>query len=117
MAERPFIFLPPPEFDNRQKLPGGGSGFRKPSPSQQRPRLNQRFETIALSFRGLQADIQGIEPEQVIVLETVTASVERVANAAKKIPGLEWLAELDLGELEPDYGFEDEQNPVRGPFF
>ena len=39
-----------------------------------------------------------MEPEQAIVLQTLTGAVQDVAKAAGKIPGLEWLAKADLDE-------------------
>ena len=52
------------------------------------------------------------EPEQVIVLETVGA-VKDVAKAASKIPGLEWLTELDLEEGDAGDGFKDTKDPTK----
>lgn len=42
-----------------------------------------------------------------VVIETLTEAVENVAKAAAKIPGLEWLAERDLDDVPPEYGFAD----------
>jgi len=59
----------------------------------------------------LQATIEGAEPEQVIVLETLTSRVDDVAKAAARIPGLEWLAEIDLEDAAPVHGFADLEEP------
>jgi hypothetical protein len=58
----------------------------------------------------LQSTSLGIQPEQTLVLETV-GSVERFINAVKKISGLEWLGELELTDIDPGDGFEDERDP------
>jgi hypothetical protein len=75
--------------------------------------LQAKFEQIAAGLRELQPTIAGAEPEQVIVLETLTSAVDNVSKAASKIPGLEWLAERDLDEVEPEFGFQDEKAPEK----
>ena len=45
-----------------------------------------------------------------LVLEIV-GRIQDFVNAVGKIPGLEWLGEHELEEIEPDYGFEDETRP------
>ena len=44
----------------------------------------------------------GADPEQVVVIETLTEAVDNVAKAAARIPGLEWLAERDLDDVPPE---------------
>lgn len=92
-------------------LGGRGPTYRRPTAAQQRARLQNRFDTIAQSFQDLQTTVAGIEPEQVIVLEALTGAVQDVAKAAARVPGLEWLAERDLEDVTPEFGFEDEQAP------
>jgi hypothetical protein len=114
MADQPFLVFPRViATAERTKLGGGGGKFKKPTPAQQRARLEQRFHQIANSFQGLQATIEGAEPEQVIVLETLTSRVDDVAKAAARIPGLEWLAEIDLEDGVPDHGFSDIKDPTK----
>ena len=48
----------------------------------------------------------GVLPDQVLVLETV-GSVNDFVDAVSKVDGLEWLAESDLSDLEPDDDFRD----------
>ena len=43
----------------------------------------------------------GLEPEYVLVLETI-GKIENFERAVRKIKGMEWLAEIDDEELEPD---------------
>lgn len=113
MPERPYILFPAPMREIRQRLGGGGRPFRRPTAQQQRQRLERKFQQIASGFVDLQATVQGIEPEQVIVLETVAKSIDGLASAAARVPGLEWVAELDLGETDPGDGFEDAQDSQR----
>ncbi len=49
----------------------------------------------------LQAESHDLVPEDVVVLETV-GSVENFIRTVEKIPGLEWLAEVDETEIPPD---------------
>jgi len=111
MPELPFLVFPPPTVTTRRTLGGRGPTYRRPTSGQQRERLQTRFDTIAQSFRDLQTTVAGVEPEQVIVLETLTGSVADVAKAAARIPGLEWLAERDLEDVLPEFGFENEKEP------
>src|ERR1035438_2307241 len=107
MADLPFLLFPRPLRTARSVPPRGGRTFTKPTPAQQQARLQTRFDQIVQSFQNLQDTVAGIDPEQVIVLETLTASVENVAKAVVQIPGLEWLAERDLEEVPPEFGFGD----------
>lgn len=88
-----------------------GGKYRKPTPAQQSARLQTKFDLIVQSFQDLQTTVAGIEPEQAIVLETLTSAVQDVAKAAARIPGLEWLAERDLDDVDPEFGFENEHSP------
>jgi hypothetical protein len=111
MAEQPFLFFPRPALAKRAKLGSGVGKFQKPTPAEQRQRLDAKFQQIADSFRNVQTTIGGIEPEQVVILETVSASIDNVAKAAAEVPGLEWLAERELEEVEPEFGFQNEKEP------
>lgn len=66
----------------------------------------------------MQADIEGAEPERVIVLETV-GSVRDFINAVRKIRGMEWLAEVDE-EMAADQDFylpAHRSDPVSGRLY
>ena len=102
MPELPFLFFRRPAVTNRRGLSGGGRPYQKPTANQQRARLQARFDQIVNSFQGLQANIVGADPEQVVVIETLTEAVDNVAKAAARIPGLEWLAERDLDDVPPE---------------
>ncbi len=108
MPQHPLLFFPEPVEAQRRKLGGGGRRIRKPSAAEQRRRLDLKFRQIAQSFRGIQSTVQDLEPEQVLVLETIGEHVQGLAKAASQIPGMEWLAEMDVEDLVPESGFEDE---------
>jgi hypothetical protein len=111
MADQPFLFFVRPAAVARARRFGGGGKYVVPTPVQQRQRLQEKFEQIAAGLREVQNNVGGLEPEQVIVLETLTDAVEDVAKAASRIPGLEWLAERDLEDVAPEFGFQDEETP------
>ena len=118
MPDQPFLIFPRPVSATRTRLGGGGARISRPTARQQRQRLEAKFQAIAAGLQDVQANVVGMEPEQVIVLETFGTSVEQVAKAAAKIPGLEWLAEKDLKDAQPQYGFQNEKDaaatlPVR----
>ena len=52
----------------------------------------------------LQAESHDLVPEEVVVLETVGA-IEDFIRAVEKVPGMEWLAELDDTDVRPDEDF------------
>ncbi len=85
--------------------------YAKRSAREQRERLDARFREIAESFHKVQSSVQGLEPEQVLVLETIGDTVEGLAKACEQIPGLEWLAELDVDDVDPIAGFKNEKHP------
>ena len=113
MPELPFLFFRRPAVTGRKVLFGRGRPYQKPTAAQQRVRLQARFDQIVQSFQGLQATIAGADPEQVIVIEAIADTVDDVSKAASKIPGLEWLAERDLDDIPPEFGFTDGRTPER----
>ena len=101
MPHRPLLIFPQPIDQTRQTLSRGVGRIVKPTAAQQQARLDAKFRAIVNSFQSVQATAQGIEPEQVIVLETIGTSVAGLAAAAAHVEGLEWLAEMDLEDVEP----------------
>lgn len=70
--------------------------------NRQKDRLTPQFRTI---LQALVTDTEtGIEPEYVLVMETI-GEIEDFARAVRAIPDLEWLAEIDTDEIEPDENF------------
>lgn len=115
MAEHPLLIFPAPLRSERLKRPGsGGRKVKLPDAQQQASRLAPQFQRLQEAMEKqrliLQSTSLGIQPEQTLVLETV-GSVERFINAVKRISGLEWLGELELTDIDPGDGFEDERDP------
>ncbi|MDA1054768.1 MAG: S8 family peptidase [Planctomycetota bacterium] len=63
--------------------------------------LRQAFDARAVE---IQQTAVGIDPEQVIVIETI-GSIENFAGAVSRVEGLEWLGELEIDEIAPDDDF------------
>jgi hypothetical protein len=101
MAERPLLIFPEPQILPRVKQ--GGTpiprDYHIPGFERQKDRLTPQFESMHKSF--ITDVTEGIEPEYVLVLETV-GSIENFERAVRAINGLEWLAEIDSKELLPD---------------
>ena len=114
MADRPLLIFAEPAMAERAKRSGGGSSFRMPSAQEQTERLSPQFRHLndALERKkiALQGNSLGIEPEHTLVIETYGA-VEDFLEVVEKISGLEWLGDVELGPLSPEYGFEDSKDP------
>ena len=85
--------------------------------------LNPQFQQLQQAMERrrllLQGNALGIQPEQVLVLETV-GSIDSFVNAIRRIDGLEWLGEFEQVDIAPDHGFEDgssPERPLRGQLF
>lgn len=109
MPERPLLILPNPGQPVARRRRGGGDGkFRRPSLERQAERLTPRFALLqeALEARRarLQAEAHDLVPEEVVVLETV-GTVDNFIRAVERIPGMEWLAEVEEEEIPPDDDF------------
>lgn len=113
MAERPLLLFPTPEIADRTKRRGFPVRVHRPSHDRQGQRLSPLFTQLQIEFNARRVELQqtaaGVDPEQVLVIETV-GGVENFANAVKRIAGLEWMAELETDEIAPDEDFYDEQN-------
>ena len=111
MPERPLIVLPSPAAATRGRLPGGGGMTHLPSRGRQGQRIGPKFETLKAYFEQraveLRASAAGQVPEEVIVFETV-GSVANFLNAARLLPGLDFLAEWDVEDIAPDDDFYNE---------
>jgi hypothetical protein len=97
---RPLLVLPNPADTSPPAGAGGAARFERPSPKQQRRRLEPQYQRLkhALSQPGglltLRAEPTGIAPERTIVFE-IAGSVQAFYKAASRIPGLEFIAEED----------------------
>ena len=114
MAELPFLFFPSPEVASKTPGSGFGGNLKRPTAARQGQRLNPIFQQLQDSFNARSAELQqtptGIDPEQVLVLETV-GNVEDFAKAVKKVEGLEWMVEFALDGILPDEDFQDKKDP------
>ena len=85
-----------------------------PTVARQGQRLAPVFQQLQESFNARCVEMQqtavGIDPEQVLVIETV-GDVKDFANAVRRIQGLEWVGELALDSIVPDEDFHDKTYP------
>jgi hypothetical protein len=113
MTERPLLFFPNKEEASRSKLNGGGGKYHLPSPGRQGERLSSQFRELYSTIEARRFQIQqstnGIDPEEVLILETI-GSVEDFSKAVALIEGFEWLGEIELEEVIPDEDFYDEDH-------
>jgi len=96
MPERPILILPEPSL--RDKPPGTGGGSEAPRPTDQ----TGQAQRIEQQFAQVQAAFVSDEPrdvERVLVMET-SDRIEGLQNAVNHIKGLEWLAEMDVDDIE-----------------
>jgi hypothetical protein len=129
MPERPLLILPAAsEPLSRPKKRSSTGRFHRPGRERQSERLTPRLEQLQRAIEErrarLQTEAQGLVPEEVIVLETV-GTVEGFIRAVEKIPGLEWLCEIEEEGIPPDDDFfalddDDRRRPdkaLRGRLF
>ena len=104
MPDKPLLIFPNPTAAPRiRRLTGFGSpNYHYPDVNRQKDRLTPQFQTMLQAF--VTDTETGIEPECVLVMETI-GEIEDFARAVRAIPGLEWLAEIDTDEIEPDEDF------------
>ncbi|MDY3884352.1 S8 family peptidase [Porphyromonas somerae] len=108
MTQRPLLFFPSKEVVTRSELPRGKGNYFTPSSTRQGRRLTPRFQQLFNSLNAnrvlAQSSVDGIDPEQVLVFETI-GSIEEFANAVSKIEGFEWLGEIEIEEILPNDDF------------
>lgn len=114
MPDHPLLLFPQPTIAEKARRFGGGARFISPTPQDQSQRLAPKFGRLqdVLNRRRLelQGNAHGLQPEQVLVLETI-GPVEKFVNIVKKLEGLEWLGEFEVEDIPPEYGFEFEEEP------
>ena len=122
-ADYPLLVFPAPAHAERARRFGGGGKLKTSDAARQARRLAPQFERLQEAMDkqriALQDNPVGLQPEQVLVLETV-GSIENFIKAVDKIPGLEWLGEYELDDIAPDHGFEDAAKPdkaLKGQLF
>jgi len=109
MARQPLLILPAPAgIIDRQPGHGGPGKVHRPTRDEQSQRLVPRFAALEKAFKShaarLQVDATGLLPEQVIIFET-RESVADFVRAARHVPGMEWMGEIDEEDIPPDDDF------------
>uniref|UniRef100_UPI00106CE770 S8 family peptidase n=1 Tax=Pseudomonas aeruginosa TaxID=287 RepID=UPI00106CE770 len=116
MTDRPLLWFPQPQPASRSKLQSAPGRVSTPSHERQGARVSIKLSQLQEAFEARRAELvraaAGVDPEQVLVIETVGA-VEDFAKAVKKIEGLEWLGEIEVDELPPDEDFHDLKDPEK----
>ncbi|WP_433082722.1 S8 family peptidase [Dactylosporangium sp. CA-052675] len=115
---RPLLLLGQPAMGPREKLPnsfGHPAQLRRPSPSEQHARLGAKWSTLLQTLEtqsaSIAAELQGTDPELVLVLEIV-GDVPDFYRAVSRIAGFEFLAEVDESDVDGGETFADLANPT-----
>ena len=116
MPERPLLIFPEPKRAEKGRRFGGGAKISVPAARRQANRLRPQFQRLQKAMIQQRAILQsstlGLQPEQVLVMETI-GPIQNFISAVKKIEGLEWLGEFEIEDIAPDYGFGDERDPQK----
>ncbi len=123
MPEYPLLVFPEPVTAERADRPAGYPKLKLPTPGQQAERISPQFQRLSAAMERhrlfLQDNAAGLQPEQALVLETV-GPVQDFIKAVQKVEGLEWLGELEIEDIDPAYGFQEENKPdkkLKGQLF
>lgn len=107
MTDFPLLVFPTHRVGKRSSPPKYPPKLHKPGWARQATNLGPKFEALRSAFEGermaLQTNPEGLAPEFVLVIET-RGQVDGFLSAARKI-GMDWLAEIDQEDLEPDDNF------------
>ena len=107
MATLPILIFPTHEVAARAKKNSGPPTVHLPTAGRQGERIGPQLQRLERAFADragtVQTDVEGAEPERVIVLETA-GSIKDFLNAVRRIRGMEWLAEVDE-EIAADQDF------------
>lgn len=116
MPEKPLLIFQTPSVAPREKEnPGfGSSNYHFPDFTIQKDRLTPQFESMQQSF--ITDEAAGLQPEYVLVIEVI-GTVDDFHRAVGAIEGLEWLAEIDEENIEPDDDFYQEECKVGKKLF
>lgn len=123
MPDRPLLLFPTYERVQASRRFGGPTGVHRPSGQRQGERLSPKFAELQAAFEARRLEVQqaaaGIDPEQVLVFETV-GGIEEFVRAVKHIDGFEWMGELEVEDIAPDEDFFIEgssDKPLSGRFY
>ena len=116
MTEYPLLVFPRPQKiqkDNQQrKIP---NDIHTPDVGRQRERLHPIFEQLREEFHcGVQIrqSSDDVDPEYVLVWEYI-GTIYNFSNTVKRIPGFEWMGEIELKNITPDDDFYHKKNPKK----
>ncbi|MGP8291144.1 S8 family peptidase [Vreelandella zhanjiangensis] len=116
MSDRPLLWFPQPTPASRSNLSGRGGKINLPNHQKQGERVGIKLARLQRTFEARRAEIlksaEGLDPEQVLVIETV-GTVEDFYKAIKKIDGFEWMGEIEVDEIPPDEYFSDIKTPEK----
>jgi hypothetical protein len=119
MAERPLLLLTKPTEAAKAKKGGGGGGPLPRTAQEQLQRLGPRIDQLTEALENkrlrLQRTTTGLQPEEVLVLETAGA-VDEFYKAVQQIEGLGFLAEFDEDNIPPDDHFFAIKKGERRPY-
>ncbi|MFQ5716332.1 MAG: hypothetical protein ACE5GQ_04460, partial [Nitrospinales bacterium] len=108
MPQKPLLIFPKPKLATKNNLPRGGGKPHLPDFSQQVKRIGPKLTVLEEAFEAERAELTahptGIDTEQVLVLETV-GSIQDFLRAVRGVRGLEWLADVETDEIDPDEDF------------
>lgn len=104
MPDKPLLIFPQPE--NVDVPPGRGGGAMPPKPLLNKNRKTKFSDKFEAAVNYIQSISGNVNPEMVLVLETI-GKIQDFHKAVKRFEGLEWLAEVDLDEIEIEDDFYD----------
>lgn len=107
MPDKPLLIFPKHSVAPREKKSTGfgSTNYHFPDFTEQKDRLTPQFQSMQQSF--VTDEAAGLQPEYVLVIEVI-GSVDDFHQAVRAIDGLEWLAEIDEENIEPDDNFYQE---------
>ncbi|HEY5286279.1 MAG TPA: hypothetical protein VIJ50_04160, partial [Solirubrobacteraceae bacterium] len=109
MTDRvPLLFAPARPGRRTKPGPRGRDKVRGPGADRQAQRIGPQLQRITAALDAqqlrLRATPDALEPETILVLE-IAGEVTSFAKAMLKVPGLEFLGEQALAQLDPDDDF------------
>lgn len=114
MADHPLLIFPRPERLEREKRKFPPKTISYPNINRQDQRLSPKLAELQRVFNeqytNIQQSAEGIDPEQVLVFETI-GTIDNFVSAVKKVDGMEWLGEIEIDSIQPDQDFYQIDNP------
>jgi hypothetical protein len=105
MADHPLLLFPTKELTTKTPRKMIPAPPHIPPHTRQCDRLSPKFNTLQRAFAAkrvaLRRTMAGIDPEMALVIEII-GDVKDFVRAVKKIPGLEWLGEVEEKVLSDD---------------